>query len=444
MKSDRGVTDNNADVRPRDGMESSTAGPSRGSLLVIFLTVFIDLLGFGMVLPLLPIYAKSFRVDTSGWEIGLLMASFSLMTFFFAPLWGRLSDRIGRRPVLIIGLIGSVGFYLLFGVASMLKSMTLLFIARIGAGIAGATIPAAQAYIADSTSLENRAKGMALIGAGFGLGFTFGPLLGAAALVFSNDVGTSPWPGFTAAVLSGIALILAIFLLPESLRPGGFHAGHAIFDWRALSDALATRSLPALLATAFASVVSFGAFETTLSLLLKDESLPFKFRFEQVLLFYAFIGLSLSVAQGFLVRRLAPRIGEVRLTLLGGITTMLGFGLLIWAIRSGSLTQLMVASAVEVTGFAFMTPSLQSLISRRSDPAKQGGILGVNQSTSSLARVVGPLIAIPLFTQSAPLPYWTAIGIMVVATAIFALFARTGKDYSTKAVDLALPAEALE
>src|SRR6478735_9372210 len=170
--------------------------PSRGSLLVIFLTVFIDLLGFGMVLPLLPIYAKSFGVKEAGWEIGLLMSSFSAMTFIFAPLWGRASDRIGRRPVLIVGLIGSVGFYFLFGVATVFQSMFLLFVARIGAGIAGATIPAAQAYIADVTSLQNRAKGMALIGAAFGLGFTFGPLLGAAALISSSDVGTSPWPGY--------------------------------------------------------------------------------------------------------------------------------------------------------------------------------------------------------------------------------------------------------
>jgi DHA1 family tetracycline resistance protein-like MFS transporter len=421
--------------------------PSRGSLLVIFLTVFIDLLGFGMVLPLLPIYAKNFGVKEAGLEIGLLMASFSAMTFIFAPLWGRASDRIGRRPVLIVGLIGSVGFYLLFGIASIFKSMTLLFIARIGAGIAGATIPAAQAYIADVTSLKNRAKGMALIGAAFGLGFTFGPLLGAAAYLFSGDIETSPWPGFVAAILSATACLLAIFFLPESLRPGSHHAGHAIIDWRAWHDAWETPSVPALLATALASVVSFGAFETTLSLLLKDEEhLPFHFTFAQVLLYYAFIGLTLTIAQGFLVRRLAPKVGEVVMILAGGITTMLGFALLIGASRAGELWLLMVASAIEVTGFALMTPSLQSLISRRSDPSKQGGILGVSQSTSSLARVVGPLIAVPLFFQAPAqaLPYWAALGIMAVSTAIFVLFARHGKDYVGEPTELTVPAEAME
>jgi MFS family permease len=438
----------NPDAPSTEAIQSSESGkagplPSRGSLLVIFLTVFIDLLGFGMVLPLLPIYATSFGVKEEGWQIGLLMASFSAMTFIFAPLWGRASDRVGRRPVLIVGLIGSVGFYLLFGLATVWQSLTWLFVARIGAGIAGATIPAAQAYIADVTTLQARAKGMALIGAAFGLGFTFGPLLGAAALVFSADVGTSPWPGYAAAGLSGIALLLAIFLLPESLRPSSQHAGHAILDWRGWSDAFATPSVPALLATAFASIVSFGAFETTLSLLLNSANLPFQFTFRQVLLYYAFIGLTLSFAQGFLVRRLAPRVGEVAMALAGSAVTIVGFVLLVWATHAGRLWLLMTASAIEVTGFAFITPSLQALVSRRSDPTKQGGILGVSQSTASLARVVGPLIAVPLFFQSPPLPYWAAIGIMAIATVIFLLFARRGTDYGVSQAAPAPPVEIL-
>jgi MFS family permease len=185
-----------------------------------------------------------------------------------------------------------------------------------------------------------------------------------------------------------------------------------------------------LLLTAFASVVSFGAFETTLSLLLNDPRLPFQFEFHEVLIYYAFIGATLTVAQGFLVRRLAPKIGEVAMAITGSVTTIVGFVLLIAASRMGVLWMLMVASAVEVTGFAFMTPSLQSLISRRSDPSKQGGILGVSQSTSSLARVIGPLLAVPLFVRSPGLPYWTAIAIMAAAMATFVFFARRGKDYA--------------
>ncbi|HUG71475.1 MAG TPA: MFS transporter, partial [Pirellulaceae bacterium] len=214
-----------------------TESPRRGSLLVIFLTVFVDLLGFGMVIPLLPIYADQFTVDELGWQLGALMASFSVMQFFCAPLWGRLSDRIGRRPVLMIGLAGSVVFYFLFGIATIWKSLPLLFVARIGAGIAGATISTAQAYIADTTSLENRAKGMALIGMGFGLGFTFGPLLGFLA-VPSQDAEPGPWPGYAAAILSAIALGLAAFLLPESKHANSETAGKKIFDANAFRVAM--------------------------------------------------------------------------------------------------------------------------------------------------------------------------------------------------------------
>jgi MFS family permease len=418
---------------------------TRGSLLVIFLTVFIDLLGFGMVLPLLPIYAEAFGVKEGGWEIALLMSSFSAMQFLFAPLWGRLSDRIGRRPVLIAGLFASAFFYFLFGVATQLQSLTWLFITRIGAGIAGATISTASAYIADVTTLKTRARGMALIGAAFGLGFTFGPLIGAAALVFSpraGDVATSPWPGYTAALLSAAACALAVFLLPESLRAGHAQA-HAVLDLRAWADALASPSVPALLATSFVSVLSFGAFETTLSLLLKRKELPFHFEFYQVLLYFAFIGLTLTLAQGLLVRRLSTRVGEVVLATSGCVVTILGFLLLVFASRLGRVPLLMVASAVEVTGFALITPSLQSLISRRSDPTKQGGIMGVSQSTSAMARICGPLISVPLFFRQPTLPYWTAIGIMAVATIIFLRFAQRGKDYGTAASEMALPVEPL-
>lgn len=412
----------------------AAAPPGRGSLLVIFLTVFIDLLGFGMVLPLLPIYAKTFGVDKHGWEIGLLMASFSAMTFLFSPLWGRLSDRIGRRPVLLVGLLGSVVFYALFGLATIWTSLTWIFISRIGAGIAAATIPTAQAYIADSTTVKTRAKGMALIGAAFGLGFTFGPLLGFAALVFSrseSDVATSPWPGFVASGLSACALLLAALLLPESLRPGTAAQRHTFFDLKSWSDALRTPSIGAILFTSFISVVSFGAYETTLSLLLESEA--FAFKLPQILLYFAFIGFTLSLAQGLLVRRLAGRISEFAMASAGAVVTMLGFLLLSLASQASNLPMLIGASAVEVIGFSLMTPSLQALVSRRSDPAKQGGILGVSQSISALARVVGPLIAVPLFFQGHTLPYWAALALMACGLAVFVMLARSGRDYGAAA-----------
>lgn len=264
---------------PSSRTNLDVAEPRKASLLVVFLTVFIDLLGFGMVLPLLPIYAEDFAAQFGWFDddwrlgllIGLLMSSFSLMQFLFTPLWGRLSDRIGRRPVLMVGLAGSVAFYTLFGIATVLRSIPLLFVARIGAGISGATIATAQAYIADATSLENGAKGMALIGAAFGLGFTFGPLFGALAVL--HDSGApSPWPGYAAAILSAGALLLAYFKLPESLKPGNENAKRKWLDLVVLKQALGAPSIGLLLLTSFICVFSFANFETTLSLTLKRQS----------------------------------------------------------------------------------------------------------------------------------------------------------------------------
>jgi len=459
-------------------IEATTTSPettaSKGSLLVIFLTVFIDLLGFGMVLPLLPLYAEKFGLAEHGWQLGLLMAIFSMMQFFFSPLWGRVSDRIGRRPVIIVGLIGSVVCYALFGFAAIQESWELLFISRLGAGIAGATISTAAAYIADVTTREKRAKGMALIGVSFGLGFTFGPLLAWAALLSAkttpipdpdkapviamvaqtegaltpvekentdkekaklreyDHVATSPLPGFVAAGLSLVALLLAVFLLPESLRPGSSHTHLGLFDVRALRDSVATPTIAPLLLTSFLSVTAFGGFETTAALLLKDEQQGFSLEFGQVPLFFAFIGITLSIVQGGIVRRLSTRLSEVTMAAIGFILTASGFGLIILATLWHSWETLLLATAVSVGGFAFTTPSLSALISRRSDPARQGGIMGVSQGVSALARIAGPLFAIPLFKSvSAIAPYGVALGLMIVALVALLLFARQGRDFGS-------------
>jgi MFS family permease len=405
--------------------------PRKASLLVIFLTVFIDLLGFGMVLPLLPIYAQQFTTDQFGVLLGTLMASFSAMQFFFAPLWGRLSDRIGRRPVLMIGLAGSVVFYLLFGIATVWKDITLLFISRIGAGIAGATIPTAQAYIADTTTLQTRAKGMALIGAAFGLGFTFGPLFGYLA-VPSGQGDPGPGPGYAAAALSAVALLLAYFKLPESLRPGSESAARKIFDASSWKAALAAPSIPQLLLALFVCIFAFANFESTLSMLIKGQEIdsPFHFTFREVCLTFAYIGVTLTLAQGVLVRRLSTRVSEGTLAASGAITEIMGFAAMIGAVLSGSLALLLVSLAIVVVGFALMMPSLNSLISRRSDPAKQGRILGVAQSVNSLARILGPLLGIPLLYRHSLLPYAVAAALMAVGLLLVLAAARGGKDWA--------------
>jgi MFS transporter, DHA1 family, tetracycline resistance protein len=420
--------------------------PRKASLVVIFLTVFIDLLGFGMVLPLLPIYARDFALALDveithsriGLLIGLLMSSFSIMQFIFAPLWGRLSDRVGRRPILMIGLAGSVIFYTLFGIATVMKSLPLLFIARIGAGIAGATISTAQAYIADSTSLENRARGMALIGAAFGLGFTFGPLFGFLA-VPSGAGDPGPGPGYAAAALSAVALALAYFKLPESLKPGYAAAERHWFDVSMLRESLARPAIGLLLVTIFVCVFSFANFESTLSLIISDKEGAYKFDFGGVCLTFAFVGLVLTVVQGGIVRRLSGRASETAMAAGGALVEIAGFVLLAQAATRTSLTMLLVGLAVVVSGFAFITPSLNSLLSRWSDPRKQGGILGVGQSISSLARIFGPMAGIPLFESRelaarlnvppAALPLGLAAVLMALGLILIVMAARTGRDY---------------
>ncbi len=417
--------------------------PRQGSLLVVFLTVFIDLLGFGMVLPLLPVYAKDFarQMESTpdglsvGAMVGLLMASFSIAQFVCAPLWGRLSDRIGRRPVLMIGLAGSVLFYTAFGIATVYQSVWGLFLSRIGAGVAGATISTAQAYIADTTTPETRARGMALIGAAFGLGFTFGPLFGMLALP-SGAGSPGPGPGYAAAVLSAVALGLAWRKLPESLPAGGTQRSHTMFDFSSLTTALATPTVGVLLLISFACVFSFASFESTLAVFIKDPQGAFQFTFRELCLTFAFVGLVLTVVQGGIVRRVAGRIAEGRLAAFGIALEVVGFFLLAQAASAGSMGLLFTSLAIVVGGFAFITPSLNSLISRRSDPGKQGGVMGVVQSVSALARILGPFVGLTLFhvrlPDSSRWPLWMAAALMAGALGMLWAANTRGKDFVTK------------
>src|SRR4051794_36294130 len=243
----------------------------RSALLIVFLVVVIDLLGFAIVLPLLPriaeIYLQGQQMYVEGLTIGLLFSSFSLMQFVFAPLWGRVSDRIGRRPILLIGLAGSVVFYALFGYAATIDpgqsslAIGLMFVSRIGAGIAGATIATAAAVIADCTPPEGRKRGMALIGAAFGVGFTFGPLIAFAAVRLLPQQGHGA-VGYVAAALSAVALVLGVAMLPETRVPG--RPSEQRRGWLNLHDmatVLRTPTVGLLVVTYFLATFGFANFE---------------------------------------------------------------------------------------------------------------------------------------------------------------------------------------
>jgi DHA1 family tetracycline resistance protein-like MFS transporter len=405
------------------------------ALLIVFLVVAIDLLGFGLVLPLLPRYGKAFLGPAGeslqgGLILGALMASFSAMQFFFSPIWGRVSDRVGRRPILLLGLLSSVVFYSLFGVASMLGregwreiGLILLFASRIGAGIAGATLGTAQAAIADSTSQRGRSRGMAIIGAGFGVGFTFGPVLGYAALRYAPEfIGG---PGFAAAGFSLIALVLGVFLLPETRHGGSRHGGRRWSDLaRGLQTALRTPIIGTLILIFFLATLAFANFEPTLAYLTQTMGLDD----QDNLLVFAYVGLVLALVQGGLYRPLAKRVNEITFTWLGTALMavgMAGLGVIAYlasdrehAAELPLLGILLIILALAVTGFAFMTPSVQALISRLGDPERQGEILGVNQSASAMARILGPAAGVPLYnalpSHIAPYIFGTALLVLVL------------------------------
>src|SRR5688572_20555634 len=223
-------------------------------LVIIFVTVFIDLLGFGIIIPLLPFYAESF--GASAFMIGLLATSFSLMQFLFSPIWGRWSDRIGRKPIILVGLMGSCLSYLGLALAS---SLTFLFLARIVGGIAGANIPTAQAYIADVTTPQNRAKGMGMVGAAFGLGFIFGPAIGGVLTRFGPQT-----PMWFASALCLANFIAAWFLLPES-RPADATSKN-LGRMEAFRHAAKNPTLLILLSLFFLVTLAFSGFESTFAI----------------------------------------------------------------------------------------------------------------------------------------------------------------------------------
>ncbi len=411
-------------------MNSSKNAPTRGSLMAVFLAVFIDLLGFGMVIPLVAIYAKHLPgVDEKGLILALLVSSFSVMQFLFSPLWGRLSDRIGRRPVLLVGLAGSAIFYAVFGFASANESLVWMFVSRIGAGISGATISTAQAYIADTTTKENRTKGMALIGAAFGLGFTFGPLLAAAALL-PGESNLSPLPGYLAAVLSGSAFLYAYFKLPESLTDPDKTSRHKIFDFGQLKTAISIPTIGALLMTSFIAVLSFANFEGILAFLLNAETTEggFGYPLVDVVLLFALLGLIHALAQGS-VRRMAGRTSDANLATGGAVMSLVGFLVLIWATDQQSLGLMITGMLIEACGFAFIPAAVQSMISRRSDPTQQGSILSVGQSLGALARILGHGMCIPLFKAQAVLPFSVGAALMLLAIGLITISARRGQDF---------------
>jgi len=356
--------------------------------------------GFGIVLPLLPFYAA--RFGASGTEIGLLITVYSVAQLFLAPLWGRISDRVGRRPILILGLLGSAASYLVFAYAG---TLAILFLSRIMAGIGGATVPVAQAYITDITPPERRAGNLGLIGAAFGLGFIFGPALGGILAPIGSEA-----PGLAAAALCFGNGVLAFFLLPESLTKGEKRAeGRPPFRLTDLGLALRNPRTSQILLLSFLFTMAFAAMQPTFPLF---GAIRFGLEEQEVGYLFAFLGLISATMQGGLVRRLVPLLGEARLLPLSGIPFIAGLIIIAFAANVGSLLWGLAFLAI---GFGGTLPSIVALLSRVAPPQLQGSVLGIGQSVGSLARIIGPFLAGVVYDlQGIAWPY---LGGAVVAAA---------------------------
>ena len=399
----------------------------RSPLIVIFTTVFIDLVGFGIVIPVLPFYAEGTAFNATPRTVGLLFASYSIMQLIFSPILGGLSDKHGRRPVLLLSIIGTGIGFLILGLAT---TVWMLFIGRILDGITGGNISTAQAYIADVTTEENRAKGMGLIGAAFGLGFIFGPAIGGILSRWGIHV-----PFFFAAALCFANAALLYFTLPETVT-ADHPAKHSAAGGRSLRNIVTSLKQPKL---AFILVIYF-LFIVAFSIMTTSFSLYTMFRFgydaQHTGYLFAYVGLIAVIIQGGLIGRLVKRFGEIPLVIFGALC----FAISLFAVpfvgpAAGGLGALLIGGGVFSMGNSLATPALTSLASKSVGPAEQGVVLGVTQSTASLARAVGPSLTALLISssiahlgadgvrhymsdQSLFVTFWTGAGIMFVASAL--------------------------
>ena len=396
----------------------------KSPLFIIFLIAFVDLAGFGLILPLQGVYAE--RMHASTFTFGLLVGAYAATQFIFNPILGRWSDRVGRKRVLLLCIGGSVVSHILLGVADIAQSLPLLFVARILDGLSGANIATAQAYIADVTTEENRAKGMGMFGAAFGLGFVVGPAMGAGlawlgTIVSGEQFGTS-WPAFGASALSLVATILVWRLLPES-RPdrertsdSGKRRGEG-FRLMAIYRAMKDPRLAELLTMTFATTFAFVLLEVTLVFLCID---TFALDMTGIGLVFTYLGIVMVIVQGGLVGRLARRFGEPAVLSVAPFVTAIGFVLITGALftQTTSLAwcMLLVGLLPTVVGHGLTGPNINALISRQAHKDRQGVTLGFSHGVASLARALGPPLGGLLYWKVGPhWPYWGGAAILVMA-----------------------------
>jgi MFS family permease len=394
--------------------------PGKAAVHIISLIVMIDLIGFGIIIPLLPFYVPDYNAGTVAqtFKVTLLFAVYSICQFIGAPVLGLVSDRFGRRPVLALSQAGSAAGYLLLGLATQKQFgfdpttiLVLVYISRIVDGFTGGNISTAQAYLSDITTPEQRPKAMAALGAAFGVGFVLGPMIGGVLGHFDKS-----WPAYAAMALAALAGVLTWLRLPESrvhipvedevwLHPSKF------------APILRRPVLLQLLAIAFFAMAAFVMMECTSSLFLDA---IFGWKQFRVGLFFAFTGVVIVLMQGGVLRRL-KKINEWPLAAAGlvlvgvGMFAMTASGYARAATAGGGLVLLLIGGAINATGRSLQQPTVSSLLSKFSGPDEHGMDFGLYHGLLSLARVAGPLVAAPAYTRLNHTGQFVTAGVMAVA-----------------------------
>jgi DHA1 family tetracycline resistance protein-like MFS transporter len=373
------MTNNTEEVKQMSSSKRKT------QLILIFLTVFIYLLGFGIIIPILPILSRDFGANAT--ETGLLMSMYSLMQFMFSPFWGRLSDRFGRKPILLSCLLGEAFSYILFAIS---RDLPTLFVARMLAGFFGGSISTASAYISDITPADQRSKGMALIGAAFGLGFVFGPAIGGLLTEYSKHISTEPFfnTSFASYVVSGLCFftfVFGYFFLTESLTtkaPPRSSKSRFLIIFEKLKIPIVSH----LTIVFFLLSFSMSAMEATLVLYMGE---VFSWGIKEVSYGFAYIGVIIVITQGYLIRKFLPKWGERFVLKMGTAAFFVGMALIPMA---PNIWLMAVAITLVALGNGMSNPSILGSISNLTDSTEQGSTLGVTQSLSSLGRILGPAL----------------------------------------------------
>jgi DHA1 family tetracycline resistance protein-like MFS transporter len=404
---------------PAPQPEAPYRAPPKGALGIIFIIVLADMLGFGVIIPLLPFYARTFQA--SDFQVGLIFSIYSACQMIGSPILGVLSDRFGRRPILILSLAGTVAGYVILAMATAvhwanpLYGLLLVYVSRIIDGFTGGNISTAQAYISDVTPPADRARAMGMIGAAFGIGFSIGPGVGGLLGYYHPS-----WPAVAAAGLGMVAVVMTYLRLPETRHRHPSEEGELWLHPSRFVPILQNSALMQMMFIGFFSMMSFVMLEAVFALFLND---TFGYGPREVGWFFAYVGATIIVTQGVLLGHLTRRFGEWPIVILGPTLVTIAMAIYVEAGWRPMVWLVIVAGLFNAMGRSLQLPTLSSLISKQSTPAMHGTVFGSYHMLMSLSRVIGPAIAAAVYTAHHTAPFIVA-GSITLAVALWTVWVR--------------------